>query len=236
MSQLDALYAAYQPKKIYNAAKRWMDLAAALLLLPLAAAPMLAIAAAVKLTSKGPVFYRGVRTGRFGKPFNIYKFRSMIADAENMGGGTTRLNDPRVTPVGRFLRRCKADELAQIFNILKGDMSFIGPRPELEIYTSRYTGMNTIILNVRPGLTDISSLKFISLEEVVGMEDADETYEKYILDEKNALRCEYVLKQSFSLDLKLFFATAGRTVQKAFSAFSCRGNALRPESGKGVIR
>ena len=195
--------------------KRVLDMLLALLLLPVTAPFLLIIALMVKCTSKGPVFYRGQRAGRNDKPFGIFKFRSMVQDAENLGGGTTALNDARITKVGGFLRKTKLDEVPQLFNILLGDMSFIGPRPELLRYTNAYTPEEQIILTVRPGITDLSSLVFINLDEVVGGEDADEMYEKFVLNEKNRLRMQYVREQSFYLDAKIFFKTVAKVFRKA---------------------
>ena len=106
-------------------------------------------------------------------------------------GGTTALNDPRITRTGKALRKLKLDELPQVYNVLLGSMSFIGPRPELLRYTEAYKGEEKIILEVRPGITDFSSIEFISLDEIVGAENADEMYEKYVLEKKNKLRIRY---------------------------------------------
>lgn len=195
--------------------KRALDVILALLLLPVAAPFLIIISLMVKCTSEGPVFYRGQRAGRYNKPFGIFKFRSMVKNAETAGGGTTALNDPRITKVGGFLRKTKLDEIPQLFNILLGDMSFIGPRPELMRYTNAYTKEEQIILTVRPGITDLSSLQFINLDEVVGGEDADEKYERLVLNEKNRLRMQYVREQSFYLDMKIFFRTVGQVLKKA---------------------
>jgi lipopolysaccharide/colanic/teichoic acid biosynthesis glycosyltransferase len=173
-----------------------------------------AIAVAVKLSSPGPIFYRGLRTGRFSKPFRIFKFRSMVVGADK-GAGTTSRNDPRVTAVGRFIRRYKLDELPQLLNVLVGDMSFVGPRPELPRYTDQYQGEELLILQVRPGITDYSSLKFSNLNDLIGDEDPDQAYEEKILAEKNRLRIQYVKDQSFWLDLSLILKTILRVVVRA---------------------
>ena len=207
----------YKPKKIYNnIIKRCVDLIVALILAVCLSPVYIVIAIIIKLDSPGPVFYRGVRCGRYGKPFRIFKFRSMVANAEKCGGGTTALNDARITKSGNFLRKCKLDEIPQLFNIIKGDMSFIGPRPELLQYTDAYIGDEKLILDVRPGITDMSSIEFISLDEMVGSENADEIYEKLVLKKKNALRIKYVTEQTMWLDVKLFFSTVGGVISKAF--------------------
>lgn len=143
----------------------------------------------------------------------------MVINADKIGGNTTALNDPRITRVGKILRKTKLDELPQLINIIKGDMSFVGPRPEVLAYTSKYTEEEKRILSVRPGITDISSLKYISLDEVVGAVNADEYYETHVLHNKNLLRLEYVDKQSFSLDAKLFFLTIWGVFKKIFKLF-----------------
>jgi lipopolysaccharide/colanic/teichoic acid biosynthesis glycosyltransferase len=182
------------------------------LLVCIAASPVLIpafgiIALLIKVDSRGAVFYLGIRTGRFGRPFKIFKFRTMILDAEQLGGGTTALNDPRVTRVGRVLRKYKLDELPQIFNVIKGDMSLVGPRPELPEYTRKYQGEEKIILTVRPGITDYCSVAYSSLDEHVGEVEADAVFEERILPEKNRLRIRYVREQSFKTDLIIITKT-----------------------------
>lgn len=140
----------------------------------------------------------------------------MVKNADQIGGGTTALNDPRITKFGAFLRKTKLDETPQLFNILSGKMSFVGPRPELLKYTDNYSEDEKVILQVRPGITDYSSIEFINLDEVVGGENADEMYEKYVLKKKNELRIKYAEIVSFGTDFKLFFMTVGRVFQKAF--------------------
>ncbi len=186
--------------------KRVLDFLLALLLLIPGIIIMAPLAIWVKLDSPGPVFYRAPRGGYHNRTFSIIKFRSMVVNADKTGG-CTALNDDRVTRAGRFMRRLKLDELPQLFNILKGDMSFVGPRPELLLYTTQYTQEEQCILWVRPGVTDRSSLVFIAQDEIVGEENPVENYERLILPEKNRLRVEYAKSQSFGLDLRLFFET-----------------------------
>jgi lipopolysaccharide/colanic/teichoic acid biosynthesis glycosyltransferase len=172
------------------------------------------VSIAIIIDSGFPIFYKGERGGLNGHTFKIYKFRTMVKDADKIGGGTTALNDRRITKVGKILRKTKLDEFPQIINILKGEMSFIGPRPELIKYTSQYVGAEDYILKVRPGITDISSIEFINLDEVVGAQNADEMYEKLVLKRKNHLRIKYVEKISLILDIKLFYLTVIRTAKK----------------------
>ena len=175
------------------------------------------IALAIAIESGTPVIYSPLRGGYKQKPFHIYKFRSMVKNAEQIGGGTTALNDPRITKVGNFLRKTKLDEFPQLFNILRGNMSFIGPRPELLRYTDQYEGEENLILEVRTGITDFSSIEFINLDEIVGKGNADEVYEKIVLKKKNQLRIKYAKEVSFSTDVKLFAKTIWRVVEKALS-------------------
>lgn len=180
--------------------------------------PIYIIIAVLILADTGrPILYKAERGGYKGKNFKIYKFRTMIKDAENCGGGTTALDDRRITKSGRFLRKTKLDESTQLINIIKGEMSFVGPRPELPIYTAQYEGREKLILGVRPGITDYSSLEFINLDEFVGNNNADEIYEKFVLKKKNQLRIKYVETVSVKTDIKLFFKTIDRVVRKAIT-------------------
>lgn len=173
--------------------------AALIFLLPF----FLIIALIIKVDSKGPVFYQGVRVGKQGKLLRPYKFRTMIEGAEKLGGSTTAENDLRITKVGRFLRKHKIDEFPQLINVLKGEMSFVGPRPELEEHVRCYNEEEKVILNVKPGMTDYACIRFISLDKVVGKKDADEIYIKKVRSEKNRLRVKYAKNHSFLEDLKI---------------------------------
>lgn len=196
-------------------AKRWIGFFLALILL-LALLPFyIIIAFAVAIEDGFPIFYRPLRGGYTDKPFRIFKFRSMVKNADKIGGGTTALNDPRITKVGNFLRKTKLDETPQLFNILAGSMSFIGPRPELLRYVEQYEGEEKLIMKVRPGITDFSSIEFINLDEMVGSDNADEMYEKFVLKKKNLLRIKYAKEVSFATDCKLFFGTVWRVINKA---------------------
>ena len=199
----------------YSKVVKWaLDFLLALMLLIPGCILMLPLAVWVKLDSPGPVFYRALRGGYHNKPFYIMKFRSMVVDADKTGG-CTALNDSRVTRAGKVMRRLKLDELPQLFNIIKGDMSFVGPRPELLLYTTQYTPEQECILWVRPGITDRSSIVYIAQDELVGEENPVENFEKYILPEKNRLRVEYAKSQCFTLDMQLFFETIGGVFGKA---------------------
>lgn len=200
---------------IYNRfVKRILDFILALIFAVVLAPIYLILALAVVIDTGFPVFYRAERGGYRDKPFRIFKFRSMVKNADRIGGGTTALNDSRITKVGNVLRKTKLDEIPQLFNIIKGDMSFIGPRPELLRYTAQYEGEELLIHRVRPGITDYSSIEFINLDEIVGGENADEMYEKYVLKRKNELRVKYAKTVSFGTDVKLLLVTVWDVLRK----------------------
>lgn len=192
---------------ISSIAKRIFDIILALMGIVMLWPVYLLIAYLVKRSSPGPVLYRGVRTGLGGKPFKIMKFRTMVANAEKVGGYSTALNDPRLTQIGKKLRKYKLDELPQLFNIIKGEMSFVGPRPQVEAYTKLYNLDEQRILKVRPGLTDYASIQFIDLDSILGDEGVDDKYINEIEPNKNKLRLKYVDEMSFFVDLKIIFST-----------------------------
>lgn len=197
--------------------KRVIDLVLALILLIPGLVLMIPLAIWVKLDSPGPVLYRALRGGYHNQPFYICKFRSMVVGADRTGG-TTAKNDDRVTRAGRVMRKLKLDELPQLFNILKGEMSFVGPRPELLLYTNQYTPEQQCILWVRPGVTDRSSIVYIAQDEIVGEEDPVGNFERLILPKKNQMRVEYARNQCFALDWQLFWETIGGVFRKAEKA------------------
>ena len=202
---------------VYNRfIKRGLDLLIAIPLLMIALPFYALISISILLEDGPPVFYRPLRGGYRGKAFRIFKFRTMIKNADKIGGGTTALHDPRITRVGRVLRKTKLDETANLISVILGKMSFIGPRPELLQYTDQYQGSEKEIFEVRPGVTDYSSLEFINLDEIVGSENADEMYEKYVLKKKNALRVRYAEEVSFGTDFRIFFRTVWMVLEKTF--------------------
>jgi lipopolysaccharide/colanic/teichoic acid biosynthesis glycosyltransferase len=190
----------------------FVSLAALFILWPL----LLIVALAVRFSSPGPIFYRGLRTGLYGKPFRIFKFRTMVPDAETLGGPTTGTNDPRVTPVGRILRRTKLDELPQFLNVLSGNMSLVGPRPEVPEYTSRYQGDELLILAMRPGITDYASIEFADLDDQVGRHDPDTYFRQHILPRKNELRVKYIKNWTLNEDMNILWCTFVRVVRRFF--------------------
>lgn len=202
---------------IYNRyIKRIIGILLALPFLVVAIPIYVIISIAIIAEDGRPVFYRPLRGGYKNKPFRIFKFRTMVKNADKIGGGTTAMHDPRITKVGGFLRKTKLDETANLINIILGTMSFVGPRPELLQYTEKYEGLEKEILEVRPGVTDFSSIEFINLDEIVGSGNADEMYEKYVLKKKNELRVKYAESVSVATDISIFFNTIKKVLQKAF--------------------
>ena len=196
--------------------KRFLGLFLALPFLLLALPLYVLISLAIWIEDGFPIFYHPLRGGYKNKPFRIFKFRTMVKNADKIGGGTTADHDPRITKVGNFLRKTKLDETANLINILRGTMSFVGPRPELLQYTEQYRGNELEILEVRPGVTDFSCLEFINLDEIVGSVNADEMYEKYVLKRKNELRIKYAETVSLKTDAIIFFRTVSKVLNKAF--------------------
>ncbi len=197
--------------------KRTFDVTAALVGILLAAPLLLAVSLRIKLGSKGPLFYRGQRVGRFGKPFRIYKFRTMVVDAEKIGGSSTSDDDPRITPVGKFLRKYKLDELPQLINVLDGTMSLVGPRPEVQQYVDLYSEEEQAILQIRPGITDWASI-WNSDEGALlaGSEDPDKAYEELIRPTKLRLQLFYAHNHSVLGDVKIILCTLRTLVADDF--------------------
>jgi len=173
----------------------------------------LLIAAIIKLDSSGPVFFRQERIGYGFDKFRIFKFRTMVADAPKKGILLTAHNDDRITKVGRILRKVKIDELPQLINVLLGEMTLVGPRPEVEKYVRLFTPDYREILRIRPGITDIASLKYRNESEVLRLAaDPEEEYITRVLPDKIALAKEYVRRSSLFFDISLILKTAAKTV------------------------
>ena len=194
---------------MYLVAKKAFDIIASLLVILCFSWLLIILILLVALTSKGGAFYRQIRVGQHGKEFGLLKFRSMRVNSDKVGQITIG-NDSRVTPIGRFLRKSKLDELPQLFNILLGQMSVVGPRPEVPKYVSLYNEEQKKVLEVKPGLTDLASLKYIKEQELLGKsEDPGTTYINEIMPAKLALNFEYIEKRNFWFDLKLILQTIG---------------------------
>ncbi len=203
--------------RVALAIKRGIDITGAGVALVITAPLLVLIAFTVKISSPGPVFYRGIRSGIGGNTFRIFKFRTMVQNAEQLGGATTGTNDPRITTVGKFLRKTKLDELPQFINVLKGEMSLVGPRPEVLEYTSKYSGEERLILTMRPGITDFASIEFADLDDRVGQDDPDDFFRKNILPRKNELRLKYVKEWNLVTDIVILGKTCIRIIKRVFT-------------------
>jgi lipopolysaccharide/colanic/teichoic acid biosynthesis glycosyltransferase len=196
--------------------KRLFDLIVAATGLIVLSPVLFVVAALVKLYDGGPVFYRGVRVGRHGRRLRVFKFRTMRIDAEKIGGPSTTTDDARITRVGRWLRKSKLDELPELINVLVGDMSLVGPRPEVERYVKLMTEEERVILSVPPGLTDWATL-WNSDEGAVlaGAADPEQAYLELIRPEKIRLQLEYVRRRSFWVDLVILARTVTAVVLRS---------------------
>src|SRR5262245_1863517 len=188
--------------------KRIFDVTAAVLGLLLLSPLMVLSAIIIKRNSPGPVFFKQERMGRGFRPFLIYKFRTMVQDAPSKGGLLTLDRDPRITRPGRSLRKTKTDQLRQLINVLKGEMSLVGPRPEVRHYTEAFRDDYEDILKVRPGITDLASIKYRAEVEVLAKSgNVEEEYVKRVLPDKIRLGKEYCEHSSLSFDLILILRT-----------------------------
>jgi lipopolysaccharide/colanic/teichoic acid biosynthesis glycosyltransferase len=195
-------------------AKRLFDIVLAAVGLVLASPVLLLSAIAVKLSSPGPVLFKQQRMGKNFEPFPILKVRTMVADAPNRGAQITAGADPRITRVGAVLRKTKLDELPQLWNVLRGDMSFVGPRPEVPKYVELFRDDYRTVLSVRPGITDPASVRFRNESEILGQAaDPEAEYVNRILPEKIALAKEYIARSSLGYDLRLLAETFWRVLR-----------------------
>mgnify|MGYP003762827981 FL=1 len=198
-------------KKLQIILKRGFDIIFSLLGLIVLLPAFLVIATAIKLDSNGPVFFRQVRVGKNGKEFKILKFRTMVVDAEKKGLQITVDKDSRITKVGRFLRKYKLDEFPQLINVLVGDMSFVGPRPEVPKYVALYNDEQKIVLKVKPGITDIASIEYKDENTLLNQNDNPEkTYIEEIMPAKLKLNMKYIRNISAFNDIKLILKTIFR--------------------------
>jgi lipopolysaccharide/colanic/teichoic acid biosynthesis glycosyltransferase len=188
--------------------KRAFDLLGSMLGLLVLSPVLFFIALLIKVGSKGPVWYRGLRVGRSGVPFRIFKFRTMVANADKIGASSTPDNDPRITRVGRFLRKYKLDELPQLINVLVGEMSLVGPRPQVPWAVELYRDEEKALLTVRPGITDYASIRFSNEADILrGSLDPDKDYLEKIAPEKIRLGLEYVRNRNLWVDMRIISAT-----------------------------
>jgi lipopolysaccharide/colanic/teichoic acid biosynthesis glycosyltransferase len=193
---------------MYPLSKRVFDCTCASAGLLALSPAIMAIAAWIKIDSSGSVFYRGHRVGRGGKPFKMYKFRTMVEKADQIGGSSTPDDDPRITRVGKFLRKYKLDEVPQLINVVKGEMSLVGPRPQVQWAVDLYTPEERRVLSVPPGITDYASLHFPDEGKILeGSKDPDKDYMEKIHPEKMRLSLKYVEESSLWLDFKIIVKT-----------------------------
>jgi len=195
--------------------KRLSDIVFSLFGLILVFLLFLVIAFLIKRESPGPAFYRGERVGKDGRPFRMFKFRTMVVNADKIGGPSTASDDPRLTKIGKFLKKYQLDELPQLINVIKGEMSLVGPRPEVKMYVDMMTDEERkTILSVRPGMTDLASLwDFHEGEILKGSSDPERTYQEKIRPTKIKLQLEYVKNRSFWQDIKIIFKTILKVFQ-----------------------
>lgn len=201
------------PSAATMACKRAFDILCSFLGLTVLSPVLLVVSVLVAVTSPGGVFFRQERIGKDGKPFRIFKFRSMRKD--NAGLKITTGNDSRITPVGRFLRKSKIDELPQLINVLVGDMSFVGPRPEVADYVNLYTPYQRQVLQVRPGITGLASIRFRNENDLLtASSDPNRTYIEKIMPRKIELDLEYIPHASVFYDIKLIFQTFAAVIKE----------------------
>lgn len=211
-------YDVLKQKKIMLLLKRFLDFIGSLILLILLSPILIILAILIKIDSKGPVFYRQERVTTNGKIFKIFKFRTMIQDADKRGALITGKQDSRITRIGNKIRKCRLDELPQLINILKGEMSFVGTRPEVKKYVDMYTDEMKATLLMPAGVTSMASIKFKDEDEIISKQTKsdktiDEAYVNDILPEKMKWNLEYIKKFSIFEDLKICIETIGKVVK-----------------------
>lgn len=195
------------PSPLYDPAKRLFDLILALILL-VVVSPVLAIVAwLIKREDGGPILYGGSRIGQHEKPFKILKFRTMVLNADQLGPGITTGDDRRITRIGRFLRHYKLDEVPQLVNVVKGEMSLVGPRPEAPDYVALYTPEQRQVLTVKPGITGLAAIEYRHEARLLQAATLADVYEREIMPAKLKLDLEYIHHRSFIYDLQLLVRT-----------------------------
>lgn len=193
---------------------RFFDFILSLVGLVVLAPIFIVLAIWIKIDSKGPVFYKQVRVGRNGIDFGLFKFRSMVVDADKKGLITVGGLDPRITRSGYFIRKYKLDELPQLINVLLGDMSLVGPRPEVRKYVELYTDEQQKVLSVKPGITDYASIEYMDENEILGKSsDPEKTYIEEIMPEKIKYNMKYIQNKNVSEYFKIIFLTLLKIVR-----------------------
>lgn len=195
-------------KKVNIVIKRIFDIVASSIGIILLSPVLVGIAIAIKLGSEGPCFFKQVRVGKDEKEFRILKFRTMVVNAESIGTQITVGKDNRITGVGHFLRKTKLDELPQLINVLKGDMSLVGPRPEVPKYVKLYTDEQRKVFQVRPGITDYASIEYRDENELLGsVDNPEEFYINTIMKDKLQLNMKYIEKNNLIIDIGIILKT-----------------------------
>ena len=193
--------------------KRCFDILFSIVGVLLAAPFLLLVAIMIKCSSRGPVFFRQTRIRKGGSEFKIIKFRTMIVDAEKFGGQITPTNDPRITGIGKLLRKTKLDELPQLINVLLGEMSFVGPRPEVPHYVNLYTPDQQKVIDLVPGITDPASIKYSNEGEILAASsDPEKAYIDSIMPEKIRMNLEYAAKANIFTDMGVILKTLKRVL------------------------
>lgn len=213
MQNMD-IAAVLEKRKLQLALKRAMDIVISGGALAVLWPVLLLIAVAIKIDDPGPVFYRQVRVGKDGREFRIFKFRTMVVDADKKGLQITVGRDNRITRMGRLLRKTKLDELAQLLNVFVGEMSFVGPRPEVPKYVNMYTPYQRQVLLVRPGITDYASIAYRNENDMLeGAEDPEKMYIDVIMPDKIELNMKYLHEISPLADIRLIFSTIAAVIK-----------------------
>ena len=211
---------------MYRFFKRCFDIFFSLFGITLLLLLFLFVAIAIKCSSKGPVLFKQERVGKHGKTFKIWKFRSMVVNAEAKGMQITTDGDNRITKVGKFIRKTKIDELPQLFNVLSGKMSFVGPRPEVPKYVAMYNAEQMRVLSVKPGITDLASIEFRNENDLLdGDEDPERKYIEEIMPAKLELNLKYIEKAGFFYDIGLIFKTVGKVIKELLEKI-CKSSAF----------
>lgn len=193
---------------------RFFDFVLSLVGLVILAPIFIVLAVWIKIDSMGPVFYKQIRVGQNGKDFGLFKFRSMVVDADKKGLITVGGRDPRITRSGYFIRKYKLDELPQLINVLVGDMSLVGPRPEVKKYVELYTDEQQKVLSVKPGITDYASIEYMDENEILGKStDPEKTYIEEIMPEKIKYNMKYIQNKNVSEYFKIIFLTLLKIVR-----------------------
>lgn len=205
-------------KKITLFLKRLFDIIFSTILLIVLSPILIILAIAIKIDSKGPIFYRQERITQYGKIFKIFKFRTMIFNADKIGALVTTKNDSRITRVGNIIRKCRLDEIPQLINILVGDMTFVGTRPEVKKYVERYTDEMKATLLMPAGVTSIASIKYKNEDEIIGKyieqgEDIDDIYVNRVLPEKMKYNVDYVKKFTIFQDILICVQTVNKVLK-----------------------